>query len=154
LLQAQMPLLISDYLMQMAERVYGDAAATEREHGAATLARWIFRERPTELNVRRLQREEQLLGRRSAEQIRHAAGVLVEVTLHNERFRPFGVLPDWPPWRMTSLASARRERGLGRALLDTQTNSRHTVACRAGFGDALQQRQKSPCPPATQGRCP
>jgi hypothetical protein len=93
-----MPLLISDYLMQMAERVYGDAAATEREHGAATLARWIFRERPTELNVRRLQREEQLLGRRSAEQIRHAAGVLVEATLHNERFRPFGVLPDWPPW--------------------------------------------------------
>jgi hypothetical protein len=75
--------------MQMAERVYGDAA---------TLARWIFRERPTELHVRRLQREEQLPGRRSAEQIRHAAKVLVEATLHNERFRPFGVLSDWPPW--------------------------------------------------------
>jgi hypothetical protein len=37
LLQAQMPLLISDYFMQMAERVYGDPAATEREGGAATL---------------------------------------------------------------------------------------------------------------------
>jgi len=37
-------------------------------------------------------------GRRSAEQIRHAAEVLVEATLHNERFRPFGVLSDWPPW--------------------------------------------------------
>jgi hypothetical protein len=36
-----MPLLISDYFMQMAERFYGDAAATERERGAATLARWI-----------------------------------------------------------------------------------------------------------------
>jgi hypothetical protein len=46
----------------------------------------------------RLQREEQLPGRRSAEQIRHAAEVLVEATLHNERFRPFDVLSDWPPW--------------------------------------------------------
>jgi len=57
-----------------------------------------FQERPTELHVRRLLREEQLPGRRSAEQIRHAAEVLVEATLHNERFRPFGVLSDWPPW--------------------------------------------------------
>jgi len=40
LLQAQMPLLISYYFMQMAERVYEDAAATERERCAATLARW------------------------------------------------------------------------------------------------------------------
>jgi hypothetical protein len=39
LLQAQMPLVISDCFKQMAERVYGDAAATERERGAATLAR-------------------------------------------------------------------------------------------------------------------
>ena len=93
-----MPLLISDYFMQMAERVYRDAAATERERGAATLARWIFRERPTELPVRRLQREEQLPGLRSAEQIRGAAEVLVEATLHNERFGPFGVLSDWPSW--------------------------------------------------------
>jgi hypothetical protein len=57
-----MPLLISDYFMQMAERVYGDAAATERSRGAATLARWIFGKRPKELHVRRLQREEQLPG--------------------------------------------------------------------------------------------
>jgi hypothetical protein len=108
LLQAQMPLLIRDYFMQMAARVYGDAAATERERGAATLARWIFRERPTELRVRRLQREEQLPGRRSAEQIRHAAEVLVEATLHNERFRPFGVLSDWPPWAYARKWQARK----------------------------------------------
>jgi hypothetical protein len=44
-----------------------------------------------QVHVRRLQREEQLPGRRSAEQIRHAAEVLVEATLHNERFRPFGL---------------------------------------------------------------
>jgi hypothetical protein len=30
-------LLIGDYFLTMAERVYGDAAATERERGAATL---------------------------------------------------------------------------------------------------------------------
>jgi hypothetical protein len=75
-----MPLLISDYFTQMAERVYGDAAATERSRGAATLARWIFRKRPKELHVRRLQREEQLPSLRSAEQIRDAAEVLVEAT--------------------------------------------------------------------------
>ena len=37
LLQAQMPLLISDYFMQMAERVYGDAAATD---ASAAPPRW------------------------------------------------------------------------------------------------------------------
>jgi len=36
-LQAQMPLLISDYFMQMAERVYGDAAATD---ASAAPPRW------------------------------------------------------------------------------------------------------------------
>ena len=35
--------------LPMAERVYGDAAAAERERGAATLARWIMAERPAEL---------------------------------------------------------------------------------------------------------
>ena len=43
-------------------------------------ARWIFRKRPKELHVRRLQREEQLPGLRSAEQIRNAAEVLVGAT--------------------------------------------------------------------------
>jgi hypothetical protein len=98
-------LLISDYFMQMAERIYGDAAATERERGAATLARWVFRERPTEIHVRRLQREEQLPGRRSAEQIRHAAEVLVEATLHNERFRPLVFCLIGHPGRMPGSGS-------------------------------------------------
>ena len=85
-----------------------DAAATERERGAATLARWIFTERPTELHVRRLQREEQLPGRRSAEQIGHAAEVLVEATLHNERFWPLGVLSDWPRWAYARKRQAKK----------------------------------------------
>ena len=53
-------------------------AATERERGAATLARWIFGQRPQEVHVRRLQREVRLSGLRSAEQIRAAADALVE----------------------------------------------------------------------------
>ena len=102
-----MPLLIRDYFMQMAARVYGDAAATERERGAATLARWISGSDRRNY-VRRLQREEQSLGRRSAEQIRHPAEVLVEATLHNECFRPLGVLSDWPPWAYASKWQAKK----------------------------------------------
>ena len=71
-------LLIGDYFMPMAERVYGDAAATERERGAATLARWIIKTRSRDVHVRHLQREVRLPGLRTAEQIRAAAEVLVE----------------------------------------------------------------------------
>lgn len=35
--------LVDDYLMPMAERVYGDAAVSEADRNAATLARWIVR---------------------------------------------------------------------------------------------------------------
>jgi hypothetical protein len=70
--------LIGDYFMPMAERVYGDAAASERERAAATLARWIVGTHPAELHVRHLQRDVRLPGLRTAEQIRAAAGVLVE----------------------------------------------------------------------------
>jgi hypothetical protein len=70
--------LMADYFLPMAERVYGDAAATDRERGAATLARWILKERPAELHVRHLLRHERLTGLRTAEQIRAAAEVLVD----------------------------------------------------------------------------
>ena len=70
--------LMADYFVPMAERVYGDAAATERERGAATLARWILASRSAELHVRHLQREVRLTGLRAAEQIRGAAEALVE----------------------------------------------------------------------------
>jgi len=71
-------LLIGDYFLPMAERVYGDAAATERERNAATLARWIMAMRPVELHVRHIQRAVRLPGLRTAERIRAAADVLVE----------------------------------------------------------------------------
>jgi hypothetical protein len=70
--------LMADYLIAMAERVYGDAAATDQERGAATLARWIFTERPAEIHVRRLQRDIRLPGLRSSDEIRSAADALVE----------------------------------------------------------------------------
>ena len=70
--------LTADYFMPMAERVFGDAAATDVERIAATLARWIIREQPPEVYVRRLQREVRLPGLRSAGQITKAADALVE----------------------------------------------------------------------------
>jgi hypothetical protein len=69
---------IQDYLVPMAERVYGDAAATEQERHTATLARWIIAEHPAELHVRHLQREVRLPGLRSAQQIHAVADALVE----------------------------------------------------------------------------
>jgi hypothetical protein len=71
-------MLVADYFMPMAERVYGDAAATEIERNAATLARWIVKAQPQEVYVRHLQRAVRLPGLRSAEQIKKAADALVE----------------------------------------------------------------------------
>jgi hypothetical protein len=50
----------------------------ERERAAAVLARWVITTHPAELHVRHLQREVRLPGLRTVEQIRAAAGVLVE----------------------------------------------------------------------------
>jgi hypothetical protein len=70
--------LVSDYLMPMAERVYGDAAARTEDRNAATLARWLIKNHPTEVHVRHLQREVRLPDVGTAEAIHAAARVLVE----------------------------------------------------------------------------
>jgi hypothetical protein len=70
--------LVADYLMPMAERVYGDAAASKADRDAATLARWIAKQRPAEVHVRRLQREVRLPGLSDAASIHAAAAVLVQ----------------------------------------------------------------------------
>ena len=71
--------LVGGYFMPHAERVYGDAEATEIDRLAATLARWILEERPPELHVRQLQRgHKRLPGLRTAEQIRKGADALVD----------------------------------------------------------------------------
>jgi hypothetical protein len=70
-------LLIEDYFMAMAERAYGDFAATTRDRNAAVLARWVLKTRSKEMHIRRLQRQIRLPGLRTAEQIRDAAEVLI-----------------------------------------------------------------------------
>ena len=70
--------LVAGYFMPMAARVYGDAAATVAERNAATLARWIVRERAQEVHVRHLQRKVRLPGLNTADLLHGAAAVLVE----------------------------------------------------------------------------
>jgi hypothetical protein len=48
--------LVGDYFMPMAERVYGDADCPPADKHAATIARWIIRERMNEVYVRDLLR--------------------------------------------------------------------------------------------------
>ena len=71
-------LFVSEYFMPMAERVYGDAAATPTERNAATLARWIAKTKASEVHVRFLQREARLPGLREAEVIGEAIQALQE----------------------------------------------------------------------------
>lgn len=70
--------LVADYLMPMAERVFGDATARDVDRNAATIARWIVKTRPTEVHVRRLQREVRLPGLADADAIHAAAQELVQ----------------------------------------------------------------------------
>ena len=70
--------LVSDYLMPTAERVYGDAVASPRARNAATLARWIVKERPVEIYVRQLQREVRLPGLGEAAPIHEACKFLID----------------------------------------------------------------------------
>jgi hypothetical protein len=62
----------------IAERVYGDAAASPADRHAATLARWIIKMPAREVHVRRLQREVRLPGLTTAEAIHATARALVE----------------------------------------------------------------------------
>jgi hypothetical protein len=70
--------LMTEYFVPMAERVFGDAAATTQDRNAATIARWIVRTHAAEVYVRHLQRKERLPGLKTAEDIHEAAAVLVD----------------------------------------------------------------------------
>lgn len=70
--------LFGDYLMPMAERVYGDASTTAEQRNASTLARWIMKTKAETVHVRTLQRDIRLPGLSNAAAIRAAADVLVE----------------------------------------------------------------------------
>eukprot|EP01037_Dinobryon_pediforme_P005931 gene5931-6001_t len=69
---------VNDYLMPMAERVYGDAATSPRERHVTTLAKWIIKIRASEVHVRKLQREVRLPGLTDASTIHDAARGLVD----------------------------------------------------------------------------
>jgi hypothetical protein len=71
-------MLVAEYFMPMAERVYGDANVSTAHRNAATLAKWILKEKASEVHVRHLQREVRLPGLKSAEDIHEAARVLIE----------------------------------------------------------------------------
>ncbi len=70
--------LVGEYLIPMAERVYGDASATPRTRNIATLARWIVKTRPNEVHVRYLQRDVRLPGLSEAATIHEACDGLIE----------------------------------------------------------------------------
>jgi len=71
-------MLVEDYFMPMAERVFGDAATRKQDRDAATLARWVVRERAEDVHVRHLQREVRLPGLTDADAIKAAADALVD----------------------------------------------------------------------------
>ena len=83
-------ILVADYLLPMAERVYGDAAVPAADRNAATLARWILLRRTAEVHVRHLQREVRLPGLGTADAIHEAAKVLVEADWLRPPARPTG----------------------------------------------------------------
>ena len=71
-------LWVRDYVMPMADRTFGDAASSQEDRNVTTLARWIAQERPSDVHVRRMQREVRLAGLRAAAPIRTACAALVE----------------------------------------------------------------------------
>lgn len=68
--------LLEDYFLPMAQRTYGDASLSERERDAATLARWIYKERPTEVHAAHLYREVRLPNLTTAAKVRAASDTL------------------------------------------------------------------------------
>jgi len=71
--------LIDEYLKPMAARAYGDASLPQAERNAATLAKWIRRERPERFKVRDLYRRVRLPGLMQAADAKEAVEVLVEL---------------------------------------------------------------------------
>jgi hypothetical protein len=78
------------YVMPMAERTFGDAAASREDRNITILAHWIAQERPSEVHVRTLQREVRLPGLKDAEAIHAACHGLVDAGWLLVGTRPHG----------------------------------------------------------------
>jgi hypothetical protein len=86
----------------MAERTYGDAACSAADRNTTMLARWIVKERPSEIHVRNMQRKVRLPGLTTAEAIHGACNALIEagwlgqpptVGLHERKREAYPVSP-------------------------------------------------------------
>jgi len=71
-------ILVRDYFLPMADRVYGDAACSQEDRHVTTLARWIVKEQPTEVRATTLRREVRLPGLTAAPAVYAACNALVE----------------------------------------------------------------------------
>jgi hypothetical protein len=71
-------LLMEEYFLPMAERVFGDAALTPAQRAARTLLREIIRTRPAEINVRTVRNSARLPGLSTADDVKAAVAVLLE----------------------------------------------------------------------------
>jgi hypothetical protein len=91
---------IGDYFKPMAERVYGDAAVAIADRKAATMARWIAREKPDAIDKRGMYRDVRLPGLTGAADVQAAIDVLMEAGWlldHPARGRGEGVPPKVHP---------------------------------------------------------
>ena len=70
--------LLVDYFIEMAERVYGDVAVPEVDRLAARLARWIMEKQPKIINGKQIRRTARLPGLRDADKVKIAIEVLTE----------------------------------------------------------------------------
>jgi hypothetical protein len=86
-------MLVAEYFMPMAERVYGDAAASRTDRNAATMAKWIVREKANEVYVRYLQRVVRLHGLKTADDIHEAAQALIAADWLREPLTVLGKRP-------------------------------------------------------------
>lgn len=68
---------IGEYLKPMAARAFGDSALTDQQRNAATLAKWILKNRPQRINTRELIRGEGTPTFRKANEIKGSIEVLV-----------------------------------------------------------------------------
>ncbi|MHB1304591.1 MAG: DUF3987 domain-containing protein [Acidiphilium sp.] len=123
--------MVADYFMPMAARVYGDAAATQADRDATTLARWIMKEKPDAVHVRTLQRHVRLPGLNTAEKIHAAAEVLIEA--------------DWlaPAPRGTQNGRARLAFPVNPTLYEPQPRCVRSVSSVSGAEDAYLAEERA-----------
>ena len=70
--------LMDGYFKVMAQHVMADASIPEPERNAATLGKWILRNKPNIINLRQVRRESKLQGLREASAMKAASAQLIE----------------------------------------------------------------------------